>query len=74
VAKLGQGNRSNAGSIVTLYEWAALAEPSDPGRFLPVASQTPITNLYVAMLARMAVAVEKLGDSNGQLSDLGGLA
>jgi len=26
------------------------------------------------MLARMAVAVEKLGDSNGQLSDLGGLA
>lgn len=43
-------------------------------RFLHVAPQTPITNLYVSMLTRMGVAVEKLGDSTGQLSGLDGLA
>ncbi len=45
-----------------------------PGRFLQVAAQTPITNLYVSMLTRMGVAVERIGDSNGQVSDLGDLA
>ena len=45
-----------------------------PGRFLQVAAQTPITNLYVSMLTRMGVAVERIGDSSGQVSDLGDLA
>jgi len=44
------------------------------GRFLQVAPQTPITNLYVSMLARMRLDIEQLGDSTGKLSDLGGLA
>jgi Protein of unknown function (DUF1552) len=44
------------------------------GRFLQAAQQTPITNLYVSMLARMGVAIEKLGDSTGALSELSDLA
>jgi hypothetical protein len=44
------------------------------GQLLEVAPETPITNLYVWMLARMGVAVEKLGDSTGKLSELAGLA
>jgi hypothetical protein len=42
-------------------------------RFLQVPPQTPITNLYVSMLGAMGVAVEKLGDSTGRLSELTGL-
>jgi hypothetical protein len=43
------------------------------GRFLQAAPQTPITNLYVSMLTRMGVSIEKLGDSTGALSELGDL-
>ena len=45
-----------------------------PGRFVQLAPQTPIANLYVSMLAAMGVAVERLGDSTGSLAVLGGLA
>ena len=29
--------------------------------------ETPMTNLYVAMLERMGIRAEKVGDSNGKL-------
>jgi hypothetical protein len=32
----------------------------------------PIANLYLALLERMGVAVDKLGDSNGKLQNLNG--
>jgi hypothetical protein len=41
-----------------------------PGRMVRYAEETPITNLYVAMLDRMGVPVEKLGDSTGKLDCL----
>jgi hypothetical protein len=41
------------------------------GRFIQVAAQTPITNLYVSMLGGMGVDVEKLGDSTGKIAELG---
>ena len=44
-----------------------------PGRMVRYPDETPITNLYVAMLDRMGVPVEALGDSTeklGYLSDL----
>jgi Protein of unknown function (DUF1552) len=43
------------------------------GRFIQTAPQTPLTNLYVSMLARMGVEVEKLGDSKGKIDELGDL-
>jgi hypothetical protein len=44
-----------------------------PGRYVRYPKETPMANLYVAMLDRMGVPVESLGDSNGEvgyLSDL----
>ena len=40
------------------------------GRHLRYANNTPLNNLWVSMLNRMDVSVEKLGDSNGTLSNL----
>ena len=45
-----------------------------PGRCVRYPKETPMGNLYVAMLDRMGVPVESLGDSNGELgylSDIG---
>jgi hypothetical protein len=44
-----------------------------PGRMVRYPDETPITNLYVAMLDRMGVPVESLGDSTGQLGYLSDL-
>jgi len=41
-----------------------------PGRHVRYADETPMANLFVAMLDRMSVPVETLGDSNGQLGYL----
>jgi len=44
-----------------------------PGRHIRYAEETPITNLYVAMLDRLSVHVDSFGDSNGQLRYLSDL-
>jgi hypothetical protein len=41
-----------------------------PGRYVKHPKETPMGNLYVAMLDRMGVPVESLGDSNGELGYL----
>jgi hypothetical protein len=41
-----------------------------PGRYVRYPKETPMANLYVAMLDRMGVPVESLGDSNGELGYL----
>jgi hypothetical protein len=41
-----------------------------PGRFVGFPKETPMANLFVAMLDRMDLPVESLGDSNGELNDL----
>ena len=41
-----------------------------PGRYVKYPKETPMGNLYVAMLDRMGVPVESLGDSNGELGYL----
>ena len=38
-----------------------------PGRFVRHANETPMANLFIAMLDRMGVPVETLGDGNGRL-------
>jgi hypothetical protein len=44
-----------------------------PGRHVRYADETPITNLYLSMLDRMSVPVDKLGDSTGKLDGLSDL-
>jgi len=41
-----------------------------PGRFIQYPKETPMANLFVAMLDRLGVPVESVGDSNGQLGYL----
>lgn len=41
-----------------------------PGRHVRHAKDTPMTNLYLALLERMGTPVSRLGDSSGVLSDL----
>jgi hypothetical protein len=45
-----------------------------PGRHVKYAAETPMANLFVAMLDRMGVPVESLGDSNGKLGYLSDLS
>jgi hypothetical protein len=45
-----------------------------PGRFIRYPDETPIANLYVAMLDRLGVKVESIGDSTGELGYLSNLS
>jgi hypothetical protein len=45
-----------------------------PGRFVQYPKETPMANLFVAMMDRMGVPVESLGDSNGELGYLSDLS
>ncbi len=42
----------------------------NPGRHLRVRNDTPLSNLWVSLLDRMDVRVDRLGDSRGRLSEL----
>ncbi|MBS1826035.1 MAG: DUF1552 domain-containing protein [Acidobacteria bacterium] len=44
-----------------------------PGRHVKYAVETPMANLFIAMLDKMGVTAEQLGDSNGKLGYLGEL-
>jgi Protein of unknown function (DUF1552) len=44
-----------------------------PGRHVIYSTKTPITNLYLSLLDRMGVHQESIGDSTGQLNQLGDL-
>jgi hypothetical protein len=41
-----------------------------PGRHVRYSKETPMTNLYLSMLDRLGVTVERLGDSTGRLKEL----
>ncbi|MEZ5352867.1 MAG: hypothetical protein R2762_09545 [Bryobacteraceae bacterium] len=41
-----------------------------PGRLVRYPNETPMANLFRALLDRMGVPVETLGDSSGVVSDL----
>jgi hypothetical protein len=65
------GNRHNHDDLPVLL----LGQGSGtvkPGRHLRYARNTPLNNLWVEMLERMGVAVEKFGDSDGRLAGLRG--
>jgi hypothetical protein len=44
-----------------------------PGRHVQYPNETPMTNLYVAMLDHMGITPEHIGDSTGELEHLTGL-
>jgi hypothetical protein len=41
-----------------------------PGRHVQYPKETPMTNLYVAMLDHMGITPEQIGDSTGELEHL----
>ena len=42
----------------------------NPGRHLRYAKETPVTNLWLAMLDRVGVKAERVGDSTGRLENI----
>jgi len=70
---LSDGNRHLHGNLPTVLAGGGCGTLK-PGRHVKYAAQTPMANLFVAMLDRMGVPTEKMGDSNGELgylTDLG---
>jgi hypothetical protein len=43
-----------------------------PGRHLKLPRETPLNNLWVSLLERVGVKVERFGDSTGRLKGLEG--
>ena len=41
-----------------------------PGRYIRVMDETPIANLYVTLMGKMGLPVEKFGDSDGRIPEL----
>jgi hypothetical protein len=66
---IGDGNRHNHDNLPILLAGAG-GGSIRPGRHLRYAKDTPLANLYLAMLHRMDVGVESFGDSTGPLEGL----
>lgn len=69
---LADGNRHEHHNLPLILAGRANGSVK-PGRMVRYPDETPITNLYVAMLDRMGVPVESLGDSTGELGYLSDL-
>jgi hypothetical protein len=69
---LADGNRHTHHDLPVLLAGAANGKIK-PGRHIKYPVETPMANLFVAMLDKMGVTAEQLGDSNGKLGYLGEL-
>jgi hypothetical protein len=67
---LGDGNRHNHDDLPILLMGRG-GGTIRSGRHIIYPKETPLTNLYLAMLARMDAPAEKLADSTGPLEGLG---
>ena len=63
---IGDGNRHNHDELPILL--AGKGSGSKTGRHLTFPKDTPLTNLYLAMLDRAGVHENSFGDSTGQLT------
>lgn len=63
---IGDGNRHNHDNLPILLAGRA-GGTLTPGKRILLPGETPMTNLYLAMLERMGVPAEKVGDSTGKL-------
>jgi hypothetical protein len=66
---LSDGNRHQHNDLPCLLVGGA-AGALRSGRHVKYAAETPMANLYLAMLDRVGVKPERLGDSNGELNHL----
>ncbi|HZT83318.1 MAG TPA: DUF1552 domain-containing protein [Gemmataceae bacterium] len=70
---IGDGNRHNHDQLPILVAGKG-GGTIKTGRHVryPRRADTPLTNLYVSLAERMGVALERVGDSKGKLTDLAG--
>jgi len=66
---IGDGNRHNHDNLPILLAGRG-AGKLQPGRHVRYDREIPMTNLYLAMLERMGVAAERVGDSTGKLENI----
>ena len=66
---IGDGNRHNHDELPILVAGKG-GGTLRPGRHIRYPKNTPLNNLFLALLARMEVSREALGDSTGMLADL----
>lgn len=63
---IGDGNRHNHDNLPILLAGRG-GGTLTPGKRMVLAQETPMTNLYLAMLERLGVPAQKVGDSTGKL-------
>jgi hypothetical protein len=66
---MGDGNRHNHDDLPVVLAGGG-GGTVNPGRHLKLPEATPMTNLYVAMLERMGVKAERVGDSTGRIENI----
>ncbi|MEX2112859.1 MAG: DUF1552 domain-containing protein [Pirellulales bacterium] len=66
---IGDGNRHNHDDLPILMAGRG-GDTIRPGRHMKLGQETPLNNLYLAMLDRMESSVDQLGDSTGRLDGL----
>jgi hypothetical protein len=66
---IGDGNRHNHDDLPVILAGRGNGT-LDPGRHIVLPGETPMTNLYLAMLERMGVKAERIGDSTGVLQGI----
>lgn len=68
-AGISDGNRHNHDDLPILLAGSAGGR-LQPGRHIRYPANTPMNNLFMSMLDRVGVRVDKLGDANGKLQGL----
>jgi Protein of unknown function (DUF1552) len=66
---ISDGNRHNHDDLPILVA-GRLGGSLSPGKHVRYASQTPLCNLYLALLDRVNVRAQKFGDSSGRLAGI----
>ncbi len=66
---IGDGNRHNHDNLPILLAGGGGGR-LQAGRHVRYDRETPMTNLYLAMLERMGVSAERVGDSTGKLENI----
>lgn len=66
---IGDGNKHNHDELPVVVAGGG-GGTLQPGRHVLLGQPTPMTNLYTALLDRMGVQAERVGDSTGRLDDV----
>lgn len=66
---IGDGNAHNHDNLPVLFAGGG-GGTIQGGRHIRFKKETPMSNLYLSMLERMGIAVDRVGDSTGRLREL----